>query len=425
MTRFTIPDVRFPDAVSDHALDITVSPSEVVHPSSSVTVTCTADYSLLGGRDVIWRMRKGSVVVRVGYHGTLDHNFNVDGRRYSLSRVSSGLKDVHTLKIQDVKYEDSSTIECVFSAGKSRMSSIVIGVCDDAESASCKCMMEQEGWASPQCFKEPDDWVAKNNGYKDAVVVLAVFLGIAIAIGILMGVLAGRDCMAHALAKQKKMAERRSTAGRTNSLMIGQKSRYEDSQHLTQDGNDTISEINVDSQQQPYREERPRQKGRRSEREQRGPYPRHLVEDEQSDSGMSSANASTQGLALHTVHIHQDSNSSTSSQQAVRPKHPQKNIYAAHEDLSSGYATPYQPPPPVSPRSVQSEGDIAYSPGAENPRPPPRAAHTDVARGKSRGVESRAYFTNPKRLEFQQNGTNGHVQRDEGGPYVDQNSTVI
>ena len=67
-------------------------------------------------------------------------------------------------------------------------------------------------------LQEPDDWVVKNKGYKSAIVVLAVFLAIAVAIGILMGILAGKDCMAHALEKKKKMAERRSSAGRTNSL---------------------------------------------------------------------------------------------------------------------------------------------------------------------------------------------------------------
>jgi hypothetical protein len=271
--------------------------------------------------------------------------------------------------------------------------------------------------------------VAKNRGYKNAVVVLAVFLAIAIAIAILMAVLAGKDCMAHAVAKQKQLAEHRASCGRTNSLMIRPRHQYDDSQQLTQNANDSLSEINVETQPPQSYEDRPRQRGRRAERDSKGPAPQILVEEDRgSDSGMSSANASTQGANSHPVHAHQDSGSSSSSQQAFRPKQsnsvyypPQNSMYGAREDLSSGYATPYQHP--VSPRSVQSEGDIGNSPA---PTAPPRAAHTDV-RLKNKNPGSQGYFTNPKKLEFQDNNMNGHVQvhREDGGAYVDSGSTVI
>ena len=365
--------------------------------------------------------------------------------------------------------------------------------------------------------------MAKNQGYKNAVVALAVVLAIAVAVAILMAMLAGKDCMAHALIKNKENAERRARAAKTNGVMNQTGSRHEDSQYLTQDANDTLSDINVqvDDEGGMMRREyttlndMPRQKGRRAERVSGdGGYGRMQTlrdaavireedRDDRSDSGMSSANTST-SAQVHShspydpqdtephAHAHQGSSSSSSSSShgGARPKQPLAmeesppsyrsarsrtlpelpqggqqpldhsaadmhsgpyspttptvpsahhpvNMYKPQEDLSAGYATPYnQSETSFTPRSVHSETD-AYSP-ADHPQPPPRGAHTDVPRGNRGRQElpsegdtraSRGYYTDPKKLEFSA-GQSGEGSRKPstssvGEVYVDQTSTVI
>ena len=78
-----------------------MSPGNVVRPSSNVAVTCTLDYSRLGHNDVIWQVKRGSLVNRIGYNFNLEiRSFTVDDDRYSLSYETRGSATTYTLNIR-------------------------------------------------------------------------------------------------------------------------------------------------------------------------------------------------------------------------------------------------------------------------------------------------------------------------------------
>lgn len=93
---------------TDLAISMTMSPSNVVHPSGSVVISCQMDITKLGGSDLVWQIRHGGITHRITNGFTLT-GVRVDNNRYAFNRqeAASGHSVTYTLKIiGEYKYSD-------------------------------------------------------------------------------------------------------------------------------------------------------------------------------------------------------------------------------------------------------------------------------------------------------------------------------
>jgi len=91
-----------------------------------------------------------------------------------------------------LRLEDSSTIECAVALS-SRKASLVLAVCSEPKSHSCKCI-QTAGWSTPACFDSMLEEHSWSDSYHRATIGLGVCLAVLLVLCVLITVYVAKDC---------------------------------------------------------------------------------------------------------------------------------------------------------------------------------------------------------------------------------------